>query len=712
MKQKIFSVILTACLLLSPLAVLGATIEDPASDAASWILNETFGESFTSNMLSDVNHYKHNAKKVTVNGESCLRIWNNDTYQSTAPYPIDLKQLETPVSEGYVVYKASFLIPETLSDSDPLSGAVMEAGKPEFSILNSHVTGWDNDVTFAVRFDAANGKVGYYYQAPPVAGMTYGNYTGDVSVTRGISYDMWHDMMMVVDLTNDKASVYLDGTLVIDSLSIDTTDVATCFGVEPGTYSALKAVSYVDNIKIYTANEIDIIEGEEKKIYKRSSFDNEDILGYYAYDDFQSYKGNTSGILKENGNPPSDTSRYDMTEYIHRDTDGNQYLEANASWFQGRAFALYSPLKAGYAHMHVDLKLNEGAKAFVSLGKLESINSSANPRGDMANAVFFGENQISMVKMVMNSTFTQVLDSQYLPLTTDFSVGEWHSVDFLFDMDNKQFDLFIDGTPRIVDMYLAAAENDHINDYDNPITDFTYRSAVVGRADVSDGSYYVDNLYVADVTGKYVADMFEEGYKKLLEKETTKLGDTYYMPNDFQMPSNGYAMDDDIHVAYSTTNEGVMIYERVNYSPTDEMRVAIIGGAIDNKGEFTVDIFKGGEERTVTVPLSLVGELVPSDSNLAMHYSPFIVAGELKANEEIVAGGFVENVSETDEKLDLVLAVYEGKQLKSFEIESVTAKAGEVTPLKTASMTLPADVGEHCTAKVFVWNFAGLTPLN
>lgn len=697
MKRKLFSFLLATSLLLTPLAAFGEEVMEPADGDAAWVLQEGFGDSFTDSVIYAKTD-RNSAQKVTVNGESCLRLWNNDGYDFVTSYPVELKELDTPITEDYVVFKGKFLIPKTTDSNNPLEGEVKETGLPEFSIHNSVAGSWQDDTTFAVQFDAKNSKINCNHKD---AGGTqrYG------SAMAPISYDAWHEVAIILDIVYGTADTYLDGFLVIDDYAFDANKSAKIFGVEAGFHSTLNAVSYVDDIRIFTTVEPEIEEGEEVKRYKPVTSSDVEILGYYAYDDFEAYKENIAGLVMQDWSDPSDTSKYGMDEHLHLE-NGNKYVQGSSTWTQGRAFSLYSPLKSGYAHLHTDIKLAEGGVAFVGLGKDQVISGNSNPRANLVNAAYFKENKIQLLKTITNDMFDEAITSTHIELPIDFSVGEWHSVDFLFDMTNKQFDIFVDGMPRVVDLYFTLEENGYL-----PVEDFVYRSAVVGVGEASTGNIYYDNVYVADVTGKYVADMFEEGYEKYLTEHTFSVGGSCYLTEDFLLPFNGYAYGPDVHVDYSTTNEGISIYERTNYSPYDDMRVFAIDGAIGNEGEFTVEIEKGGEERTVTVPLNLIPRLEQSTENSSLYLSKFSVGGDLRANGEIFAGGFVENTSTEDITADLVIAVYEGKTLRIIEFGEITIPAQKTDAVSSTPITLPADLPEGCTAKAFLWTLAGMRPL-
>lgn len=698
MKRKLFSILLAICLLTAPLTALGAvskiTINEPAATSENWILNESFGSSFTDSLIYNKTTERNHAKKATVNGESCLKVYWVESYAGTRAYPAPLKTVDTDISDGIVVYKGKFLIP-----GEETQGTE----QPNFAIQKYEAikgASWDDPTTFAVQFDAENGKVEYQWKDDSDT-LHEGN--NNASISKGL----WHEVIIVLDLTENKASTYLDGNLVVDT-SIGQNAVAKHFGVGAGFGSIAGAVSYVDDIQIFkVSNPSDI----EIITYEKAAPDDSEILGYYAYDDFSDYIVGQGHLIYPTSpwSYPSDTTKYDIPETVMEE-NGNKFIQMRQSWWQTRAFKLYSPLKDGYAHMHVDVKLeNAGAIATIGLGKNEIAANSAgeNPRANPVNAAMFAENKIKLMNTVTTNTFDSSISSTYIEVATPFSLGEWHTVDFLFDMEKKQFDIFVDGTPRIVDLYFTYAQDDPKN---APVADFEYKSAVIGLGDgmAAGTNLYFDNLFVADVTGKYVADMFETGYKKLLQAETLSVGDTRYLTESFLLPYNGYARGEDINLKYSTTNSGINIYERYNFSPYDDMRVSIAEGALGTNGSFTANIKKGGVERTVTIPMNLLPEMAASAANPVLNVSAFTVDGSITANGEVTAKGLIENTSESDETVQVLLAVYYGTQLKAVKVESLTAKAGKINELKTESLTLPENLPTGCTAKAFVWNLGTL----
>lgn len=691
MKRKLFSILLAICLLTAPLTALGAvskiTINEPAATSENWILNESFGPSFTGDLFYNKTTERNHAIKATVNGESCLKVYWVDSKAATRAYPAPLKTVDTAISDGIVVYKGKFLIP-----GEETQGTE----QPNFAIQKYEAikgSSWDDPTTFAVQFDAENGKVEYQWKDDSDT-LHEGN--NNASISKGL----WHNVIIVLDLTENKASTYLDGNLVVDT-SIGQNAVAKHFGVGAGFGSIAGAVSYVDDIQIFkVSNPSDI----EIITYEKAAPDDSEILGYYAYDDFEGYQENQSILKNQDGSSPADTNRYDMTETVCLENN-NKYTGITAVYgtvFAGRSFKLYSPLKSGYAHMHVDIKIAEGGIAFAGLGKANA-DSRANERGQLGNAAFFSKDKITLY----NSISKKQGVSECIPrieIKSDFSEGDWHSVDFVFDVANRQFDIFVDGTPRVVDLYYAKSEADASAD----ITDFAYYSAVVGWGEYSAGSIYYDNLFVADVTGKYVADMFEAGYKKLLQTKTLSVGDTRYLTESFLLPYNGYATGEDINLEYATTTGGINIYNRYHFSPYDDMRVSIAEGVFGTNGSFTVNIEKGGVERTVTIPMNLLPEMAASAANPVLNVSAFTVDGSITANGEVTAKGLIENTSESDETVQVLLAVYYGTQLKAVKVESLTAKAGKINELKTESLTLPENLPTGCTAKAFVWNLGTL----
>lgn len=718
MKHKIFSILLTICLLALPFTTLGASIADPATDDAAWILNEDFGNNFTSDPLSCLNG-RVVAHQATVENKTVLKAWGVDTVYTS--YPIALKTLDTPISSGFIVYKAKFMIPgDTISDSYPVTSEVGYKGQVEFSVHNSVTGGYNDDHTLAVKFDAVNDSVYVYHNKSVGSSGGAQTYSG---VT--IDADAWNDVMMTIDMTNSRADVYLNGRRVVEGYTFTNGRSVSVIGCGVGQNTPLNAPAYIDDVKVFTASTLEFEPEEAQKIYKEVS-DKEGVLGYYAYDDFEGYdvdKSKTYGTLYYNGTWDTvlnETERADSHaftgndrwEYVKNGDDGKYYYVQSKN--AGRTFKLYTPLKesSGYAHMHVDVNMPEASEGIPVVGFSADEKNLNSPTGRNINRIQLHPDKITVLHTMTSNAFNATVPEINVPV--DIKRGEWISVDILQDMSNKQWDIFINGVPVIVDLYFSNIEDNYVNGTVNAeALDYTFKSAYLGvvAATANGNGAEFDNVYVADVTGDYVANMFKSGYEKLLNENIVVIDGVNYLKDSFLLPYNGYAKGDDVNFNYSTTNSGISIYERHSFSPYDDMRVSVKDGGEGARGNFTVIIDKGGKETTLTVPMNVQPVLTASPGSATLSVSAFKVIGAVSANGIVAAEGYIKNVSETDASVDVLLAVYQGTQLKTVKIEKVIAKAGKLNAIKTEGLTLANDLPTGCTAKAFVWNLGTLKAL-
>ncbi len=297
MFKKLFATALVACTLCSIASAEGVPIgttvipPEPAGESENWLVNETFedkadkviGET-EGDIYANLSGYVSGGV-IDLNGNKVLNVYSPIGAENVRSWqsPVNIKDLESPVTSGYLVYEADLMLPNCGTEEVPVAGGTA------YLALNAFTTGQDKcpgeETCLTHSFHSAGdetnnhrgynaGRVGIFMQADSI-GFMYDKSNKMQKMEYSVKADTWYNIKLLVDLDNGTYDIHVNDCLfatdlpfataktgivsaIVGAYNLGTTEITVEQTLGNGTKASSTGqaygdprAAYYDNIKLY-----------------------------------------------------------------------------------------------------------------------------------------------------------------------------------------------------------------------------------------------------------------------------------------------------------------------------------------------------------------------------------------------------------------------------------------------------------------------------